>query len=369
MNKEDYTLEQLVELSDRKGTLEDISELILALYKQNDRQALKLVLKLALSDFGGTTFKSDFQQISCLGVLHWGTQGLIELGEEASVDAGYRAISNVTYLLSHISSKTLSKLPYSNSKLVNVSALNLHSEKYKTLEWTSTAKEILIKLVRSIENEDRFPISIVTNLGFSMNEDAQEHIFAALMARWFNIDKYGLDSFSELISEKGKSEIEFHNFLKINPYILEPFHAQIWSKPRLGEELIPDFLIQSMDNSYTVVEIEKPDLQILTKSGELSSKTTHAKRQALDFRDWTINNNLYAGKRFDGIYRPYCLVVIGRESELTSSQAQRLRQENESTQGILKIVGFDWLHNRAKATFDNLVKYGFNRENFKGVLD
>jgi hypothetical protein len=48
-----------------------------------------------------------------------------------------------------------------------------------------------------------------------------------------------------------------------------------------------------MDNNYTVVEIEKPDFAIITKSGELSAKTTHAKRQVLDFRDWAINNNLY----------------------------------------------------------------------------
>ncbi|MBK8522464.1 MAG: DUF4263 domain-containing protein [Chitinophagaceae bacterium] len=146
--------------------------------------------------------------------------------------------------------------------------------------------------------------------------------------------------------------------------MLEPFHAQIWSKPKFGESLIPDFLIRSMDNNYTVVEIEQADFSIMTKAGELSAKTTHAKRQALDFRDWAINNGLYASRKFPGIYRPYCLVVIGRENELDEMQSQRLMQENESTQGVLKIVGFDWLLKRAQQTLDNLINFGFNRHTF-----
>ena len=124
-----------------------------------------------------------------------------------------------------------------------------------------------------------------------------------------------------------------------------------------------------MDNSYTVVEIEKADFPIMTTAGELSSKTTHAKRQALDFRVWAIDNNLYALKTYPEMYRPFCLVVIGRESELSEKQALRLKQENESTQGILRIVGFDWLHNRAKATFDNIVNYGFERENYYETIE
>lgn len=123
-----------------------------------------------------------------------------------------------------------------------------------------------------------------------------------------------------------------------------------------------------MDNSYTIVEIEQADFPIMTKAGELSAKTTHAKRQAMDFRDWAINNNLYTAKKYSGIYRPYFLVVIGRESELNEMQAQRLKQENESTQGILKIVGFDWLLSRAKSTLDYMVNFGFERQTFQEAM-
>ncbi|MGK4880692.1 Shedu anti-phage system protein SduA domain-containing protein [Elizabethkingia anophelis] len=227
---------------------------------------------------------------------------------------------------------------------------------------------ILIDVVKSVETDEQFPIGVTINMGFSTSESATEHIFAALIARWFNLSSSGLKQFSELLTAEGKQEGDYHNFLSSNPYILEPFHAQIWSKPRFGEELVPDFMIRSMDNSYTVVEIERPDVQIMTRAGELSAKTTHAKRQALDFRNWAINNSLYATQKYPGIYRPYFLVIIGLESELNEMQAERLKQENESTQGVLKIVGFDWLLNRAKSILNNMINYGFDRQNFQETV-
>jgi hypothetical protein len=362
------TLEELVDLAESSGSLQDVSHLIVRLYERNDTASLNLILKLAMSDYGGITYKSDYQNMAILGTLHWGVLGLKRLGEETIKNDGFRAINNVTHFLSHVSSKKLKDFIFVNLNLENIKILDLSSEKYKTEEFISTAKEVLIDVVKSVEKDDIFPIGMVLTLQLSMNEVAQEHMFAALMARWFNFSSHGLYSYMDLVSARGKGEAEYQNFLKVNPYILEPFHAQIWSKPRLGEELVPDFLIRSMDNHYTVIEIEQPDFPIFTKAGELSAKTTHAKRQALDFRDWAINNKLYANQKFKEIYRPYCLVVIGRESDLDEIQIQRLKQENESTQGILRIVGFDWLFHRAKATFDNLINYGFERSTFKETI-
>lgn len=366
--EEILSLEKQVELAETKGSLEDVSELITKLYEKNDNEALDLCVRLAMSDFGGITFKMDFQNIVALGTLHWGPKGIIRLGEATIKANSFRPINNVSNLVSHISSKTLTDFMFSKFNLKNIIQLDLSSEKYKTDEWTKTAKKVLIDLVKSVETEEKFPIGITNNIGFSINENASEHIFAALIARWFNFSPTGLQAFSDLVNTLGKPEIAYQNFLTANPYILEPFHAQIWSKPKFGEDLIPDFLIRSMDNTYTVVEIEQADFAIMTKAGELSAKTTHAKRQAMDFRDWAINNNLYASKKYPGIYRPYCLVVIGKEAELNEMQAQRLKQENESTQGILKIVGFDWLLSRAKSTLDNIVNFGFERQTFQEAV-
>lgn len=361
-------LRKKVEWHINNGSLESLSEMLIELYALNNQKALALTIKLALSDFGGITYKMDYQNMAALGVLNWGTNGLIKLTETTISNGGFRALSNISSIISHISSQTLGELIFSKFKYDSVQKLELESDKYKREIWVKTAKECLVNLAKEAEKGEKFPIGLMQNLSFSLNEKAQEHLFAALIARWFNLDKNGIDDYLSLVKESGKDEINYQNFLNINQYILEPFHSQIWSKPRFGESLVPDFLIRSMDNSYTVVEIEKPDLPILTKAGELSARTTHAKRQALDFRDWAINNNLYATQKFPAIYRPMCLVVIGREYELNEMQLHRLKQENESTQGVLRIVGFDWLYNRAKATFDNIVRYGFERETFSEII-
>lgn len=366
--EEEIPLSKQVELAETQGSLEDVSELISELFVQNDDSALDLCIKLAMSEFGGITYKDEFQNVAALGTLHWGTKGIARLGEATIRTNSFRSINNSIRLLSHISSKALSNFFYSRFNLKSVIELDLSSDKYKTEEWTKTAKETLIDVVKSVEIEEKFPIGITSNLGFALNENAAEHVFAALIARWFNFSSTGLQAFFDLVNTTGRPEIDYQNFLISNPYILEPFHAQIWSKPKFGEDLIPDFLIRSMDNTYTVVEIEQADFPIMTKAGELSAKSTHAKRQAMDFRDWAINNNLYASKKYPGIYRPFCLVVIGRESELDEMQTQRLKQENESTQGILKIVGFDWLLNRARTTLDNLVNFGFDRQTFQEAV-
>jgi hypothetical protein len=362
-----YTLAELVQLADENGTLDDVSDLIIRLYAQNDEEALELMIKLAFFDYGGGTYKGEFQTLGVVGCLHWGVYGIKKLSTATIANDGYRAISNVTRMLSNLSAESLEMLYLVEKPCVNM--LDITSAKYKTDEWTTNAKEALVEVVMSVEENDPFPISIIQQIGFSKSTLASEHLFAALMARWFNFDAGGLKGFAQLIEKSDFPEIIFQNYLKANPLILEPFHAQIWSKPRFGEALVPDFLIRSMDNTYTVVEIERPDMKIMTKAGELSADTTHAKRQALDFRDWASSNQLYAQQTYQGIGRPFCLVVIGLEHQLNNMQLKRLQQENESTQGILKIVGFDWLLKRAKSTFDNLIKYGFDKNTFKEVID
>lgn len=363
------TLKEKVEWHVNNGSLYDLSSMIVELYELNNEEALNHLIMLSLSDFGGITYKAEHQNIAALGTLYWGIEGLKRLTSATINKGGFRALNNISNLISHISSKTLDEFMFAKSNFESIKKLELDSEKYKKEDWVKTAKECLITLAREAENDDKFPLGLMQNLGFSTNEHAQEHMFAALMARWFKLDRYGIENYLYIVNKKGIDEIEYQNYFKKNPYILEPFHSQIWSKPKFGELLIPDFLIRTMDNSYTIVEIEKADLPIMTKKGELSSKATHAKRQALDFRNWAINNNLYALRRFPEIYRPFCLVVIGRESELTELQSQRLKQENESTHGILRIVGFDWLYKRVKATFENIINYGFERETYNVTIE
>jgi hypothetical protein len=70
--KEEISLSEQVELAKVKGSLEEFSNLIIKLYEQNDDETLDLCIELAMSDFGGITHKSDFQNTAALGTLHWG---------------------------------------------------------------------------------------------------------------------------------------------------------------------------------------------------------------------------------------------------------------------------------------------------------
>jgi Domain of unknown function (DUF4263) len=356
------------DFSESPKTIQEFSNILVSLYSFNDTRSLDAVSNLASSDYGGITFKAEFQTIACLAMLHWGAEGISALEKVVIETQGYRMLLNSTTLLAHISSKSLTEFPAAFKKLECIEQLDLGSEKYKTDLLTLRAKEALINIAKSVEKDEAFPIGLTNHFSFTTNERVQEHLFASLMARWFNLSSFGIHGFNNLINRTDATEIDCHNYIKTNPYILEPFHAQIWSKPRFGEHFVPDFLIRAMDNSYTIVEIENPEFSIMTAGGELSAKSTHAKRQALDFRDWAIDNHLYACRQFQGIYRPFCLVVTGMERSLNQMQRQRLLQENESTQGILRIVGFDWLYLRARAVFDNLITFGFDKHVVNSVI-
>jgi hypothetical protein len=355
-------LQDKAEYIESYGSFDEINDFILELYSKNDTEALDIVIKLATSNYGGEVYKSELQYTALAAILHWGIIGIQKLGIVATDSPFFSVKKNTIVFLGHISSRTLDHSLLIQSRLNCVKFVNIFDEKHKNIDLILESRNVMIQIITN-HLGDIFPVEFITALQLHYCPAAQEHIFIALISRWFKFSGSGLTKYYDLISsaDTNNNELIFHNFIKENPFLLEPFHAKIWSKPRFGEALVPDFLIRSMDNNYTVVEIEQPSCSIMTRAGELSAQATHAKRQALDFRGWAIDNHLYAHQQFKGIYRPFCLVVIGKESDLNELQAQRLRQENESTQGVLRIVGFDWLYNRAKTTLENMLVSGFEK--------
>lgn len=358
-------LEKTVDLflsdSDELGAkdIPSMQKLLEQLAKEGSDRALSLTLRLAGDDYGGMTHKAEFQTFACVAALFWERKGIEGLRDMVISNSNYRNLSNVTYLLSHVASGRLESYHYyQRKKLVYEGWEILQKVQEETL--ILKARESLVEIARVVEKNDLFPTGLVSILQFYQDTKVQETVFATLLTRWFHFNRSGLNNFNELINED-HPEQTFHEFIENNKMLLDPFAAQIWSKPKFGSKLIPDFLIRSIDNSYTVVEIEKPNMKIMTKNGNLSAEATHAKRQAIDYREWATSNQLYASKEFPEIWRPFALVVIGLERELTPLQKEQLRKENESTHGAVRIVGFDWLFDRAMASFDNLIKFGFER--------
>ncbi|MET3025336.1 Shedu anti-phage system protein SduA domain-containing protein [Flavobacterium sp. UW10123] len=337
-----------------------LDEILFFAILKNDISSLKEIIRLVDSDHGGGSYKWEIKYTAAFAVLFWEEEGIEELYNIILKNPSHPNISVISTVLSYAAAGKIENLPFKfNSYSIDIPN---KIEKFKTEKIKIKAQSALIDLMHNVETEDKFPISLITGLTKPIHsEEAQEQYFAALVMRWFHFSNYSTEKYKDLIYKENLSEEIYHKFLNENPFLLEAFHSKIWSKPRFGELLQPDFVIKAIDNNYTIIELEKPSLQIITKNGNLSSHATHAKKQALEYREWAISNNTYAKERFSDIWRPSCLVIIGLESKLTESQKVRLKQENESTQGILKIVGFDWILNRAQATFENLIKYGFKQ--------
>jgi hypothetical protein len=354
-------------LCDKSYNLEDA---LLACIEDGSEIGLGLAIKLTDFDYDGTSYKWSDKFAAAITAIYWGSQGISKLSELALYSDSYSTITVITRVLAHAASSTLDDLfdkeTFNLQKLAE--KLDLTNSRYKSEGFTQTAKRELSNFVINFEPEVPVPYDLISSLNLlairglqDQNTMAFYNLFFALTSRWFHLNKSGIENYYELIHEQGISEEDVQAYLTNNSYILDPFYAQVWPKAKLGEKLIVDFMVRLMDDTYIVVEIEKPSDPILTQRGDLSAQATHAIRQAIEYRDWLISNHLYVKGRFEGILRPVCLVVIGMESSLNEDQKLRLWQENESRHGILRVVGYDWLYTRSKSIFNNIVNNTLNR--------
>lgn len=381
---------------------DDCQVALLACMAQGGEEGLEKVIELLNYLSENTEMPYESERACLAAVMYWGEQGLSRLASNALNRKGslYDAIEVIAYAsggsLNHpwvVSFRE--ELPKVYERL------NFAGEQFLTQTFLAAAKQTLANLVVNADAKYPAPQHVLGALshlssqavgddfGARLEWEAQaakeahsveeyktkianytpprhrafENTLHAFLNRWFRINNKSLAEYSSLIHASDVREELVQNYLEKHPYILEPFYAHIWPKARLGENLIVDFLVRLMDDSYVVVEIERPGDSIMNRNGDLSAKASHAVRQALEYRDWLASNQLYARQRFENIWRPSCLVVIGMQSSLTLKQSERLKQENESRQGIIRIVGFDWLHHRAESIQNNIINHSVDRFN------
>ncbi|MFS2011980.1 Shedu anti-phage system protein SduA domain-containing protein [Azospirillum sp. CT11-132] len=151
------------------------------------------------------------------------------------------------------------------------------------------------------------------------------------------------------------NEPAFQVFLTAHPQILDPLAIRVWPQPNLFGFKEPDYIVQRADGTYMVVEIECPAKGLVTTGGHLTADVTHAESQAADYRRYLIKHFSEMEKHFIEFQEPDCLVVIGLERTLKKSQKQALSDANNNRNHI-RIVGFDWLLNRARAIAHNITQ-------------
>lgn len=378
MKKQSF--EKAVKKAHRTKQAADFEEAFIQCLDNKSRAALESVYELAdvvLYATEGYPYKREVKEIAVTIMFCWGEEGLSFILEKALIgDFGQVAMaSSIQRALVYAASASIEMMAGEYSKVFPKLHQKIDYEQFKSQSFLVTANRILTEYVLNVQPEISIPYLLAADLAlYSMYAypaykevtaggnalNPLNTLFSAIQTRWFRFNDKNLKSLASFLSNS-KTEEEIHQYLVNNPQILEPFYAKIWSKVKLGEKLIADFLIKQMDGNYIVVEIEKPSDVIISKSGNLSAKTTHAIRQALEYRDWLASNQLYAQQNFDGLWRPSALVIIGKESDLSENQLARLKQENESRQGILRIVGFDWLYNRADTIRANIIRHNFDR--------
>jgi Shedu protein SduA, C-terminal len=133
----------------------------------------------------------------------------------------------------------------------------------------------------------------------------------------------GLESL--LTTSPNAPESTFHDYLRSHSVLLDVY-GKAESKPRLeypqgesplGKKYVePDFIISYWNRTYKLVELERPDHPIATKSGDPRAAVNHAAFQIAEWKDYINNHYEVIKSRYPGISGNYTsLIVIGRETQ------------------------------------------------------
>ena len=200
--------------------------------------------------------------------------------------------------------------------------------------------------------------SLGVNAALSKVGDAAvRELFAAAAVRWLTVDHASLDEYDRLIAERQADELAFQHFFERYPQFLDPMATTLWPRPDFHGFREPDFVIRRADDSYLVIEIETPAKSLMAGSNppRLSAECTNAEAQILEYRRFLNGRLDEVRHHFPRLANVEGLAVIGIESGLTEGQRLGLAAFNESKHGV-RIVGFDWLKQRAIAIRENLLR-------------
>jgi len=182
------------------------------------------------------------------------------------------------------------------------------------------------------------------------------------LALWDAITADHIMALRQVLKE-AKVEEDLQKFLTENSIFLVQHlgggHGRyVIPKPRLGAQLIPDFLIAEMSSigiEWHGVELESPFARMFTSSGQPSHLVTQAIQQVVEWRAWLESNLNYARNRKSegglgliGITPDLpATILMGRRDQEFSSYFNAFRRQIKSRQNI-EIHTYDWLAEQAE---------------------
>jgi hypothetical protein len=319
-------------------------------------EALTCVRRLYESDYGGMRFNLELKAPAASTLIFWcqtGVQALLD-GMQAYPTSKNRSLC--AQLLSHVAAG--SALPPLAFVRDDALAAKIEAARAAAPDLPDLSRARLVDFVLSMDSDDDVASLVGSGLTTSSvsHVPAAKELFAALSARWLAVSRPVLERYDALIVNERDKEGVFQRFLTEHPQLLDPMAVQIWPQPNVLGSKFPDFIVRRADDSYIVVEIETPAKILVTSGGQLSAEATHAEQQATDYRAYLMRRFQDARLHFPNFDDPDCLVVIGVERELDGRQKAALRDAHRHRHR-LRIVGFDWLADRARTVAGNITRH------------
>lgn len=166
-----------------------------------------------------------------------------------------------------------------------------------------------------------------------------------------------LTRYKELIENEKTTEPDMQTFFENNWLLLEMDARRVFPKFNLGGELIPDFVIETSDFRYVIVEIESPNVKLYTqeKPPKPSRRLREADSQIKSYLSYVHENILHLRRKlpFLSAEKIKGLIVIGRSSILSDDQRKRLEQDRAYSKDY-DIVTYDELFDKVRIFLENL---------------
>lgn len=322
-------------------------------------KAMSYVSRLFEDDYGGITYKWELKEPAGFALLYWQQAGLDELAR-AAAQSSRSSNTNIAFdILSSAASGEFSTM-LSDQWWGDLKTRVTQSGGLST-EMQHHARRTLVELVLGARDEDDLLLSLgmVFQRHYAKMDgvNAAKNLVQAVASRWFAVGHRTLQEYQELIEAFPDDEPSFQKFFEANPQFLDPMAVEVWPEPNLFGSRKPDFVVKRSDGSYLVVEIECPSKAMITKAGHPSADVTHAEHQATDYRKYMMGHISNVKDVFPGFSEPDCLVVVGLEETLSKDQKAALASLNDARHR-LKVVGFDWILDRAKKISENVAEHG-----------
>ncbi len=279
----------------------------------------------------------------------WGENGFEEITRIALAGETVKIVSAALTVLSSI----VEHGRILGTVFVEQNILNIANERISIQDCLS-ARHALTAMVMAIPTEDlMLPLS-QSFMHYALGAmEAPKILSLVISSKWMKFGPAVLDRFEQMLITHADDEPAFQAFFCVYPQMLDPMAVKVWSQADLHGAVEPDFVLQRVDDSYLVVEIETPGKLLMTQDGQLASGATHAEKQVNDYCAFLNERSIEARHLFPNYRSADKMAVIGLHSRLNPQQIRALSILNE-TRHKLVTVGFDWLLDRARRVLQNL---------------